>query len=75
MEKNITMVQGMRSGYQTRYPVCLHVEKGRIQTPKICIRDYECWHCGFDQWLEEMETSRTKDESLKVAGTILAKAA
>ena len=75
MEKNMIILGGMRAGYQSRYPVCLHVEEGLIQTPKLCISDYECCHCGFDQWLEEMERSLTKDESLKVAGPVLARAA
>ncbi|MFH1241597.1 MAG: hypothetical protein V1689_04465 [Pseudomonadota bacterium] len=75
MERNTTILQLKRQRHQRLYPICLHVEEGRIQTPKICIRDYECWHCGFDQWLEQMEMHQAKDGSLRVAGTILAKAA
>jgi len=75
MEKKTAIFQGMTPECQIRNPVCLHVERGRIQTPKICIRDYECWHCGFDQWLEEIEMMQTKDENSKVASTFLAEAA
>ena len=32
---------------------CRHVLTGRIEPPKTCPNNYECNHCGFDQWLEE----------------------
>ena len=34
---------------------CLHVLTGRISAPKICIFDFECYHCLFDQWLENID--------------------
>ena len=75
MEKKTAIFQGMMSWLQIRNPVCLHVEWGRIQIPKICILNYECWHCGFDQWLEEMGIIQNKEENSKVASTFLAEAA
>lgn len=36
--------------------LCALMVGERIATPKMCIRDYECWHCPFDQWIEEIET-------------------
>lgn len=38
---------------------CLHVESGRTVIPKICTRGYECWHCAFDQWIDEIEDRRS----------------
>lgn len=34
---------------------CRHVLTGRVEPPKICPNNYECSHCGFDQWLEETD--------------------
>jgi hypothetical protein len=34
---------------------CLHVKTGRSPEAKACILNYECRHCGFDQWLEALE--------------------
>jgi hypothetical protein len=33
---------------------CLYAENGRMEIPKICIRNFECWHCSFYYWLEEV---------------------
>ena len=33
---------------------CIH--RGRTGLPKICTWGYECWHCAFDQWIEEIES-------------------
>ncbi len=32
---------------------CRHTLTGRIDSPKICTMDYECFHCPFDQMVEE----------------------
>ncbi|MFC1580498.1 hypothetical protein ACFL4N_06240 [Thermodesulfobacteriota bacterium] len=34
---------------------CIHAQEGRAEMPKICIHHSECWHCPFDQWIEEIE--------------------
>ena len=36
-------------------PLCIHTDSGRIQIVKTCIHGYQCGHCAFDQWLDEME--------------------
>jgi glycine cleavage system H lipoate-binding protein len=44
---------------QQRYPggarPCRHALTGRIDAPKICPQNYECYHCAFDQMLDEMD--------------------
>ena len=44
---------------QTRYigseRPCRHTLTGRIDAPKICPLNYECYHCEFDQMLDEMD--------------------
>ena len=53
MKKNNS--QGIRSRGQIPYHLfCLHRENGLTGIPKICTRNYECRHCTFDQWLDEM---------------------
>ena len=34
---------------------CRHALTGRIDAPKICPHNYECYHCSYDQWLDEMD--------------------
>lgn len=34
---------------------CRHVVSGRIQAPKICTRNDECYHCAFDQMLDALD--------------------
>ena len=39
---------------------CLHVLNGRVQGPKKCVYNYECYHCPFDQWLDWMDVAEGK---------------
>lgn len=34
---------------------CRHVLTGRVDEPKACILDYECYHCDYDQMLDEQD--------------------
>ncbi len=36
---------------------CVHFINRRISHYKRCIRNYECFHCLFDQWLDATETA------------------
>ncbi|HMA66833.1 MAG TPA: glycine cleavage system protein H [Desulfosalsimonadaceae bacterium] len=42
-----------------RYPganrPCRHALTGRVDAPKICPNNYECYHCPYDQMLDEMD--------------------
>lgn len=38
-----------------RCGVCVHVLNGRVDGPKNCMFNYECYHCAFDQWLDYMD--------------------
>ena len=75
MRKTIT--KRRRTGPGTHDPchTCVHVKNGRVKLPKTCIRDYECWHCAFDQWLELLEEGQKADEGLIIPRVILAQAA
>jgi hypothetical protein len=50
---------------------CYYANTDRTKIPKICIRDFECWHCGFYQWLEEVAL-RNKNLST-VSGSVVKK--
>jgi len=34
---------------------CRHFLTGRIESPKICPMNYECYHCPYDQMLDEVD--------------------
>lgn len=34
---------------------CRHFLTGRIENPKICPMNYECYHCPYDQMLDEVD--------------------
>ncbi len=34
---------------------CVHMLSGRTVAPKLCMLNYECHHCAFDQWLDNMD--------------------
>lgn len=38
---------------------CRHVLTGRIDEPKRCMLNYECFHCAFDQWLDALEERKS----------------
>lgn len=40
---------------------CRHALTGRIDAPKICAQSYECYHCPFDQMLDDMDLVREVD--------------
>ncbi len=40
---------------------CRHCLTGRIDAPKICSLNYECYHCAFDQMLDEADVAQCPD--------------
>ncbi len=52
-------VEYLKKQYQGTSRPCRHVLTGRIQAPKICPNNYECYHCSFDQMLDDMDTDRS----------------
>jgi hypothetical protein len=62
-------------GIQNPGRSCVRAEKGLTRIPKICIHGYECWHCAFDQWIEEMEEIRVLPGLSGVERNFVARAA
>jgi len=40
---------------------CRHALTGRIGAPKICAHNYECYHCSFDQMLDDLDLVKEVD--------------
>lgn len=55
MREKMNRKETTRLGIQNPGRFCVRAETGLARIPKICIHDYECRHCAFDQWMEEME--------------------
>ncbi|MCP4681036.1 MAG: hypothetical protein GY864_01720 [Desulfobacterales bacterium] len=55
MKKKMTKLEGRRPGPKDPNRSCVHVKNGGTGIPKTCIRNFECGHCAFDQWLEVVE--------------------
>ena len=51
-------VEFLKKNYHGSERPCRHALTGRIETPKICPHNYECYHCAYDQMLDEMDLVR-----------------
>jgi glycine cleavage system H lipoate-binding protein len=51
-------VDYLKNRYRGASRPCRHVLTGRIDAPKICTLNYECYHCPFDQMLDEADLVR-----------------
>jgi glycine cleavage system H lipoate-binding protein len=61
-EANPFWVQYLRERYKGAERPCRHALTGRVDAPKICTLDYECYHCAYDQLLDEEEFARLAKE-------------
>ena len=75
MKRTMIRTEGMELGCHNTFRLCLHTGSGRIQIAKTCIHDYQCWHCAFDQWLDEMEERQMAGDGSKMSKNRLARAA
>jgi len=56
-------IEYLRKNYHGASRKCIHSLTGRIGASKICTRNYECHHCSFDQWLDEVELEEKNKKS------------
>lgn len=54
-------VEHLQNTYYGAERPCRHALTGRIDAPKICALNYECYHCSFDQLLDDMDTATDLD--------------
>jgi glycine cleavage system H lipoate-binding protein len=48
----------LRKNYAGASRPCRHALTGRIDAPKVCAMNYECYHCAFDQMLDDVDVVR-----------------
>ena len=46
-------VEYLRERYHGSSRPCRHTLTGRVNAPKKCIMNYECYHCAYEQLLDE----------------------
>jgi len=54
-------VEHLKRNYDGASRPCRHALTGRIDAPKICTNNYECYHCQFDQMLDDMDLAEIGD--------------
>lgn len=42
---------------------CQRMLAGEVCLPKLCLLNYDCSHCAFDQWLDNVDTLSGKGRS------------
>ena len=46
-------VEQLKARYPGSSRPCRHALNGSVSSPKLCALDYECFHCAYDQMLDE----------------------
>ncbi len=54
-------VNHLKKNYHGPERPCRHTLTGRIDAPKICPMNYECYHCAFDQMMDEIDIAELGD--------------
>jgi glycine cleavage system H lipoate-binding protein len=52
--------QILKNQHQGEPPPCRHALTGRTVPSKTCPYNYECYHCPYDQWLDEYDQMEYK---------------
>jgi glycine cleavage system H lipoate-binding protein len=47
------LAEKLRTIYKWHPRPCRHVLTGRVDGPRTCVLNYECYHCDYDQMLDE----------------------
>ena len=58
MKKELVRALAKGFGIYWSDRICLHAAQGTVSNLKICIHNFECWHCAFDQWIEEVSAGK-----------------
>jgi len=54
-------VEHLKARYQGSERPCRYALTGRIDAPKICPMNYECFHCSFDQMMDDLDFVQLSD--------------
>jgi len=63
-------VEFLQQNYHGAERPCRHALTGRIESPKLCPHNYECYHCAYDQALDDMDLVKDPEAPIyrRVAG-------
>ncbi len=51
--KSAGLAMHVKDIYKWTNNPCRHVLTGRVSAHKVCTKNYECYHCAYDQMLDE----------------------
>ncbi len=54
MESEIISVRDINKIFTGENRICLHERDDQIFQTKICIHNFQCMNCPFDQWIEDV---------------------
>ena len=57
-EEQPAWVDHLKKKYHGASRPCRHALTGRIEAPKICTMNYECFHCPYDQMLDDSDVAQ-----------------
>ncbi len=60
-EKEPAWVAYLKENFHGSSRPCRHSLTGRTDAPKICTMNYECYHCAYDQMLDEYDIVRESE--------------
>jgi hypothetical protein len=70
-----TMIKTQGRGPKPRtFLCCLHTESGRTGIISSCIHGYQCRHCAFDQWLDEVQDCMLAGKDKRISEDFLTEA-
>ena len=53
--------QELQKKYRGNSRPCRHYLTGRVNAPKICTLNYKCYHCAYDQMLDDADLYEVRD--------------
>jgi glycine cleavage system H lipoate-binding protein len=56
--KPLDWSEALRKRFKGASRPCRHRLTGRIEAPKICTYNYECYHCPYDQMLDDQDLAQ-----------------
>ncbi len=54
-QKSVSYAEKLKSQYYGANRPCRHALTGRVDAPKICTNNYDCYNCPYDQMLDDMD--------------------
>ncbi len=61
MQKTFNAAPQRKNAGWTNIP-CRHALTGRVTAAKVCVNNYECNHCAYDQMLDDEDMALLEDQ-------------